>query len=125
MYWIMSLLGALIVTGLLGYVVALSVGRGEDLPPTQDREKGRPISPAAMEHHRHLTESPIAAESVRGIRFNLAWRGYDQAQVDAYLERVSRQLAAYEQHMAGDSARPHSPAEPIQPVDSMDKGDIK
>ncbi|WP_221622857.1 DivIVA domain-containing protein, partial [Corynebacterium bovis] len=85
MYWLMSLFGALAVGCVLVYLVGTVTGRQETLP---DLTTG----PDAEEHWRELTRTPVTAESVRGARFSLAFRGYRAAEVDALLERVAATL---------------------------------
>ncbi|WP_221740168.1 DivIVA domain-containing protein, partial [Corynebacterium bovis] len=89
MYWLMSLFGALAVGCVLVYLVGTVTGRQETLP---DLTTG----PDAEEHWRELTRTPVTAESVRGARFSLAFRGYRAAEVDALLERVAATLAERE-----------------------------
>ncbi|MEL4154327.1 DivIVA domain-containing protein [Corynebacterium bovis] len=86
MYWLMSLFGALAVGCVLVYLVGTVTGRQETLP---DLTTG----PDAEEHWRELTRTSVTAESVRGARFSLAFRGYRAAEVDALLERVAATLA--------------------------------
>ncbi|RRO87295.1 hypothetical protein CXF48_03270 [Corynebacterium bovis] len=91
----MSLFGALAVGCVLVYLVGTVTGRQETLP---DLTTG----PDAEEHWRELTRTPVTAESVRGARFSLAFRGYRAAEVDALLERVAATLA--EREPAGTGA---------------------
>ncbi|WP_221624237.1 DivIVA domain-containing protein, partial [Corynebacterium bovis] len=94
MYWLMSLFGALAVGCVLVYLVGTVTGRQETLP---DLTTG----PDAEEHWRELTRTPVTAESVRGARFSLAFRGYRAAEVDALLERVAATLAEREPAATG------------------------
>ncbi len=64
------------------FVVAWFVfGRAEDLPPL---EKGTTLT--------RLPRSGIAGDDVRGVKFQLAPRGYRQSEVDWTLEKVAREL---------------------------------
>ncbi|RRQ02850.1 hypothetical protein CXF39_05485, partial [Corynebacterium bovis] len=90
----MSLFGALAVGCVLVYLVGTVTGRQETLP---DLTTG----PDAEEHWRELTRTPVTAESVRGARFSLAFRGYRAAEVDALLERVAATLAEREPAATG------------------------
>ncbi|MEL4183501.1 DivIVA domain-containing protein [Corynebacterium bovis] len=94
MYWLMSLFGALAVGCVLVYLVGTVTGRQETLP---DLTTG----PDAEEHWRELTRTSVTAESVRGARFSLAFRGYRAAEVDALLERVAATLAEREPAATG------------------------
>lgn len=90
MYWLFSILGALLVAALLTYLLATAFGRGEELPaPT--------AGPLEQEHRHQLEKSPINAQGVSNVRFTQSLRGYKQSEVDAYLLRVQQQLAEYEQ----------------------------
>ncbi|MBF4553245.1 DivIVA domain-containing protein [Corynebacterium suicordis] len=95
MYWLFSLIGAMLVGALLTYVLATVVGRGELLPPAK---KGL----LAEEHQRQLAEWPVTARNVDSVRFTTSLRGYNQQEVDEYLRRVTARLASFEMQQ-GDS----------------------
>lgn len=89
MFWLFSIVGALLFAALMTVVFARLFGRGEQVPALEE-------FPSSVEPWRAVTQAPIAASSVRSVPFALAWRGYDQRQVDAYLERVAARLAELE-----------------------------
>lgn len=94
MYWLFSLVGAVLVGALLTYLLSTSFGRGEELPPATR-------GPLAPQHRAQLEDSPVTSEHVDNVCFATAVRGYDQREVDAYLHRISARLAEYEtQHDA-------------------------
>lgn len=89
MYWIMSLVGALIVGALLAYLLGKVFGRGEALPPVAKSVVDR-------EHVRQWQQMPITAESMNNVAFTLSARGYSPQEVDYFLDRVQQQLAELE-----------------------------
>lgn len=89
MFWLFSLLGALLFGALLTLVLGKTFGRSEDFPPLAE-------FPAKEEPWKSVTGGPVTAASVPHVKFALAFRGYDQRQVDAYLDRVTARLQELE-----------------------------
>ncbi|KAB1503974.1 DivIVA domain-containing protein [Corynebacterium sp. 320] len=89
MFWIVSLLGAVVFGALLTLVLGTVVGRQEDYPPRLEE-------PDAQEPWKTLMDAPITASSVQEIQFAQSVRGYNPQQVDAYLERISARLEQLE-----------------------------
>ena len=77
----MWFLAALVVV-VMGGVVALAAGHGA---PMADAYDDRPDSLVPGDR-------PLEGEDVRRVRFSLAFRGYRMSEVDALLDRLSRQL---------------------------------
>ncbi|MGH3738390.1 MAG: DivIVA domain-containing protein, partial [Micromonosporaceae bacterium] len=67
---------------------------------------------------------PVTAEEVHDVVFRVRFGGYDEWQVDVYLDRLERQLAALEEEVQG--ARPGRPAprreEPAYPPGGGGRG---
>lgn len=97
MYWLLSFAGALLVACFLTYLLGNVFGRGERLPDVA-------TGPAKEQHWRSLEESPITAETVSGIRFSQSLRGYDAAEVDAFLQRIATHLRDREESNAVENA---------------------
>lgn len=97
MYWVISLVGALLVGALLTYLLAAVFGRGEDLPPTT-------ANPWAEQHRAQLNENPITADTVGTVEFTQSLRGYNTEEVDRYLQRINATLREYENGQRGSSA---------------------
>jgi DivIVA domain-containing protein len=58
-----------------------------------------------------VSEEPLDAAAVRGLRFGVALRGYAMDQVDAVLDRLALELAARDARVAELEARLGAPAE--------------
>lgn len=97
MFWLFSFLGALLFAALLTLVLGKAFGRNEEFPPQLD-------FPAKEQPWKAVTTAPINAQSVSDVTFALAFRGYDQRQVDTYLERVEARLADLEQQLSATPA---------------------
>lgn len=98
MYWIFSLVGALLVGALLMYVVAVVFGRGQEMPPA-------PEDPVEQQRLEALRDLPITSQACDKVRFRPALRGYRPQEVDEYLQRIAQQLALYEEQMSRTQAQ--------------------
>lgn len=110
MFWLLSLVGAFLVGALLVYLLGTVFGRGEALPPVAAGE-------AKKQHWRDLESKPLTAEGIRDAGFSLEIRGYNQAEVDFYIDRLAGRIEKLEQqvgaqHTDQDEATVDNPAEP-------------
>lgn len=96
MYWLISVLGAALVGALLVYVLGVFFGRG-------DSTLG-PAEPGAAEeaHWHQIRNSPLSTQGINSVQFSQSFRGYNAAEVDAYLERLSARIAELEDTPAGE-----------------------
>lgn len=72
---------AILLVALIGGVAIVAAGRGESMSPSVSDDP--PLE---------LPDGPVSAEDLRTVRFNVAFRGYRAAEVDALLERLAAQL---------------------------------
>lgn len=93
MYWLMSLVGAGFVAVVLALAFGAFFGRDETLSAPE-------IDEVLQRHRRNLEQSAITAEAVRSVQFTQSLRGYQPAEVDAYLERVAYRIAELETRLA-------------------------
>lgn len=84
-----SLLGALLFGAMLTLVLGKVFGRSENFPPLAE-------FPAQEEPWKSVTSAQVTAKTVPHVKFALAFRGYDQRQVDVYLDRVAARLQELE-----------------------------
>lgn len=89
MYWVISLVGALLVGALLTYLLSAVFGRGDELPPAK-------ANPWAEQHRAQLEQQDITADAVEDVAFTQSLRGYNAAEVDRYLQRITAKLRDYE-----------------------------
>lgn len=73
---------AFVIVALLGAVAVVAAGRGGSLGEVYD---DRPDS-------RVQAEEPLSAHDLQRVRFTTAFRGYRMSEVDALLDRLSREL---------------------------------
>jgi DivIVA domain-containing protein len=78
--WVVA---ALVVGGVLFGVAAALTGRADDMAD-MPRDAAPPELPA---------DRPLNGDDVRGLRFEMAFRGYRMADVDAVLDRVAEDIA--------------------------------
>ena len=74
---------AILLVLLMGGIAMVAAGRGTPLSEAYD-DRPDPVLPVGE----------IGADDLRRTRFTLAFRGYRMSEVDALLERLSRQLEA-------------------------------
>lgn len=74
-------LAGILVVLTLGGVAAVAAGFGGQMAPTD--EDRRPVN---------LPDGPIRAADLRGVRLNVAVRGYRMDEVDALLARLAEQM---------------------------------
>ena len=91
MFWLLSLVGAFLVGALLVFLLGTVFGRGEALPPVTE-------GAAKRQHWDDLQNSPLTADGIRETSFSLAFRGYNQAEVDLYIERLAARIEELEGH---------------------------
>lgn len=94
MFWLLSLVGAFLVGALLVYLLGTMFGRGEALPPVT-------AGNAKLQHWENLESSPLTAKGIRDIGFSLEIRGYNQAEVDFYIDRLAGRIKELEQRVGG------------------------
>lgn len=87
---VLWLAGAAVVALIMFGVAAALTGRAEP-PGPAPRDAWAPRLPA---------DRPVTAGEVRRLRFEMAFRGYRMADVDAVLDRLADELAAREQDRA-------------------------
>ncbi|WP_293818996.1 DivIVA domain-containing protein [uncultured Corynebacterium sp.] len=106
MFWLLSLVGAFLVGALLVYLLGTVFGRGEALPPVT-------AGNAKLQHWTNLENSPLTAEEIKSTGFSLEIRGYNQTEVDFYIDRLAGRIQELEQQVgsAADAAEDHA-AEP-------------
>lgn len=92
MFWLLSLVGAFLVGALLVYLLGTVFGRGEALPPVT-------AGNAKLQHWENLESSRLTAEGIRDIGFSLEIRGYNQAEVDFYIDRLAGRIKELEQQV--------------------------
>ena len=89
---------AILIVLAMGGVAVVAAGRGAPLAEEYDDR------PDALVPR----DGPLHADDVRRVRFSLAFRGYRMSEVDALLDRVSRQLEQAE--LAPPGAAPDTDA---------------
>lgn len=91
---------AILIVLTLGGVALVAAGRGEPLAEVHD-DRPDVVLP---------TDGPVSADTLRRVRFPLAFRGYRMAEVDALLDRVAAELeerdATADAPVAGDDPPP-------------------
>lgn len=92
MFWLLSLVGAFLVGALLVYLLGTVFGRGEALPPVT-------AGNAKLQHWESLENGPLTPEGIRDIGFSLEIRGYNQAEVDFYIDRLAGRIKELEQQV--------------------------
>jgi DivIVA domain-containing protein len=90
-----SVLGVLVVAGLLFLGASLLLGRGETQPPA---DPGR--SPVELPDDR-----PVTGDDVRGLQISVAARGYRMTEVDWLLEQFADALDERDAEIASLRAR--------------------
>jgi DivIVA domain-containing protein len=75
---------AILIVLALGGIAVVASGRGAPMAPAYD-DAPDSLVPA---------DGPITAETLRRIRFPLAFRGYRMAEVDALLDRLAEEREA-------------------------------
>ena len=80
MMWIFGI----VIVLALGVVAVVAAGRGEPMSPAFP-DRPDVVVPSARE---------LRGDDVRAIRFNVGFRGYRAAEVDALLARVAAELDA-------------------------------
>lgn len=94
MFWLLSLVGAFLVGALLVYLLGTVFGRGEALPPVT-------AGNAKLQHWENLENSPLTPEGIQDIGFSLEIRGYNQAEVDFYIDRLAGRIQELERQVGG------------------------
>lgn len=94
MFWLLSLVGAFLVGALLVYLLGTVFGRGEALPPVT-------AGNAKQQHWENLENGPLTTEGIRDTGFSLEIRGYNQAEVDFYIDRLAGRIEELEQQVGG------------------------
>ncbi len=74
---------AVLLVVLIGGVAVVAAGRGESMAPS-----------AGDDPPLDLPDGPLAAADLRRVRFNVAFRGYRAAEVDALIDRLAAQIEA-------------------------------
>lgn len=92
MFWLLSLVGAFLVGALLVYLLGTVFGRGEALPPVT-------AGNAKLQHWESLENGPLTPEGIRDIGFSLEIRGYNQAEVDFYIDRLAGRIQELERQV--------------------------
>ena len=93
--FLLSVLGVLVVAGLLFLGASALMGRGESLPPAElDR------SPLALPDGR-----PVTGDDVRDLRIPVVARGYRMTEVDWLLEQFADALDERDAEIASLRAR--------------------
>ena len=103
MFWLLSLVGAFLVGALLVYLLGTVFGRGEALSPVT-------AGNAKLQHWENLENGPLTAEGIRDIGFSLEIRGYNQAEVDFYIDRLAGRIKELEQQVGGAAHAPENHA---------------
>jgi len=88
---VLWLAGAAVVALVMFGVAAALTGRAEP-PEPAPRDAWSPRLPA---------DRPVSAGEVRRLRFEMAFRGYRMADVDAVLDRLADELAVRDEQLAG------------------------
>lgn len=96
-----------VVAAVVFVVGALVAGRGEPLPPV-----------AADRTLAKLPSGPIAGEDARALRFRVAARGYDMAEVDWAIAELAEEI----DRLRGGGATAPAPAEERRREDTRDAG---
>ena len=99
----LSLVGAFLVGALLVYLLGTVFGRGEALSPVN-------AGNAKLQHWENLENGPLTAEGIRDIGFSLEIRGYNQAEVDFYIDRLAGRIKELEQQVGGAAHAPENHA---------------
>jgi DivIVA domain-containing protein len=93
--FLLSVIGVLVVGGLLFLAGSLLLGRGETQPPAElDR------SPMELPDDR-----PVVGDDVRALRISPAVRGYRMTEVDWLLDQFAQTLDERDEEIAGLRAR--------------------
>ena len=112
MFWLLSLVGAFLVGALLVYLLGTVFGRGEALPPVT-------AGNAQLQHWENLKNSPLTAEEIRDIGFSLEIRGYNQAEVDFYIDRLAGRIEELEQQVGGATNAAEDHAAEVHAVETV------
>lgn len=112
MFWLLSLVGAFLVGALLVYLLGTVFGRGEALPPVT-------AGNAKLQHWENLENSPLTAEGIRDIGFSLEIRGYNQAEVDFYIDRLAGRIEELEQQVGGATNAAEDHAAEVHAVETV------
>lgn len=112
MFWLLSLVGAFLVGALLVYLLGTVFGRGEALPPVT-------AGNAKLQHWENLKNSPLTAEEIRDIGFSLEIRGYNQAEVDFYIDRLAGRIEELEQQVGGATNAAEDHAAEVHAVETV------
>ena len=112
MFWLLSLVGAFLVGALLVYLLGTVFGRGEALPPVT-------AGNAKLQHWENLKNSPLTAEEIRDIGFSLEIRGYNQAEVDFYIDRLAGRIEELEQQVGGAANAAEDHAAEVHAVETV------
>ncbi|MCG7456398.1 MULTISPECIES: DivIVA domain-containing protein [Corynebacterium] len=112
MFWLLSLVGAFLVGALLVYLLGTVFGRGEALPPVT-------AGNAKLQHWENLENSPLTAEGIRDIGFSLEIRGYNQAEVDFYIDRLAGRIEELEQQVGGAANAAEDHAAEVHAVETV------
>ena len=87
-------------------------GRGEALPPVT-------AGNAKLQHWENLKNSPLTAEEIRDIGFSLEIRGYNQAEVDFYIDRLAGRIEELEQQVGGATNAAEDHAAEVHAVETV------
>lgn len=112
MFWLLSLVGAFLVGALLVYLLGTVFGRGEALPPVT-------AGNAKLQHWENLENGPLTAEEIRDIGFSLEIRGYNQAEVDFYIDRLAGRIEELEQQVGGATNAAEDHAAEVHAVETV------
>ena len=93
--FLLSVVGVLVVAGVLFLGASLLMGRGEAQPPAE-----RDRSPVELPENR-----PVTGDDVRGLRISVAARGYRMTEVDWLLEQLADALEERDAEIASLRAR--------------------
>lgn len=112
MFWLLSLVGAFLVGALLVYLLGTVFGRGEALPPVT-------AGNAKLQHWENLENGPLTAEGIRDAGFSLEIRGYNQAEVDFYIDRLAGRIEELEQQVGGATNAAEDHAAEVHAVETV------
>jgi len=94
----------ILVVLVMGGVAAVAAGRGAPMSEAYDDR------PDALVPR----DGALRAEDVRKVRFSLAFRGYRMSEVDALLDRLTRQIELAES----------APTEPVADPEAAGQGEV-
>jgi DivIVA domain-containing protein len=108
----LSVLGVLVVGGLLFLGASLLLGRGETQPPAELDH-----SPVELPDDR-----PVSSDDVRGLRISVAFRGYRMSEVDWLLDQFALVLDERDAEIAAlrRRSRPERPTPHPHPSHPLD-----